>query len=294
MATITKNVHIKMPIADIGDAFLSGQKRVITIYQNGSIIIGFDSSTLTNFKSLIDINFGWDSTPLLYFVSVRYYDTSDNIVMGGNDGLTLTQFQSELSLFFNTNVEWYMKTLFSSNDLDDFLDDLEYYHMYDPYENFMVKYLTNSPKNQVIKDLVTIGVESIEFTRPITNQKITVDRQTLINESRFNYVYISVLNRYYFVDDMTMTNKMCSISLSEDVLMSFSDLIYKQTAYIKRNEFTYDADIIDDRRTYKNESTYSYEELDDTIFDVTSTGTQVFPPYQDRDLRFVITVVGKS
>lgn len=79
-----------------------------------------------------------------------------------------------------------------------------------------------------------------------TNMAITIEYGKPID---FNYVYIPTLKRYYFVSQVTIiNNKMCELSLSIDVLMTYQQGIYKLHAFVDRNENVYDNDIVDNKR----------------------------------------------
>lgn len=53
----------------------------------------------------------------------------------------------------------------------------------------------------------------------------------------FNYLYIPLFNRYYFVDNYTINNKkLVTLSLSVDVLMTYKDYILTLTGFVDRNE----------------------------------------------------------
>lgn len=70
--------------------------------------------------------------------------------------------------------------------------------------------------------------------------RITVDTPN------FNYVYIDQFKRYYYVTDATRTaDGMWEFYLSCDVLMSFKSAILGCTAFVERNEYTTNPDIID-------------------------------------------------
>lgn len=129
--------------------------------------------------------------------------------------------------------------------------------------------------------------QSVDITKPI----VTIESSNIPN---FNYVFIPQFNRYYFVNDVTSLSKnMWLLSLSVDVLMSFKDTIRSQNGFIVRNQYVFDADIDDNRRSYKQQPEIKYVELPNTIFDVTHSGTTIFGNV-DRGLRFVLTVVGKD
>ena len=108
------------------------------------------------------------------------------------------------------------------------------------------------------------------------------------------HVFIPQFNRYYYVNDITSISKnIWGISLSVDVLMSFKNTIRAQNGFIVRNQYVFDTDIDDKRRSYKQQPEIKYVEIPNSIFDVTTTGTTISGSV-DRGLRFVLTVIGKD
>ena len=62
----------------------------------------------------------------------------------------------------------------------------------------------------------------------------------------FNYVYIPIFNRYYYVTDITsIKNKLWQMSLTVDVLMTYKEALLACTGYIDRNENEYNGLIPD-------------------------------------------------
>lgn len=62
----------------------------------------------------------------------------------------------------------------------------------------------------------------------------------------FNYVYIPIFNRYYYVTDITsIKNKLWQMSLTIDVLMTYKEALLVCTGYIDRNENEYNGLIPD-------------------------------------------------
>ena len=86
----------------------------------------------------------------------------------------------------------------------------------------------------------------------------------------FNYVYIEQLNRYYYVNDIVSVKyKLWTISLSVDVLMSYKNALLSCSAFVDRNENSYDNTIIDKKRVIQQGydievSTVTNELLDNT------------------------------
>ena len=63
----------------------------------------------------------------------------------------------------------------------------------------------------------------------------------------FNYIYIPLLNRYYYVNEIiSVRNNLWKIRLNCDVLMSFKSDILNLECYVSRNEYTYNEYIEDD------------------------------------------------
>lgn len=65
----------------------------------------------------------------------------------------------------------------------------------------------------------------------------------------FNYVYIPIFNRYYYVTDITsVRHKLWQISLSVDVLMTYKEAILNCKGFIDRNEYVFNPYVIDKKR----------------------------------------------
>lgn len=84
--------------------------------------------------------------------------------------------------------------------------------------------------------------------------------------SCFNYVYLDTLHRYYFVKKITLLRKnIISIDLHIDVLKTFEEFIYGQTAFVSRNKTNYNVLLPDERRIVTNESELIYTELQNIV-----------------------------
>ena len=71
-----------------------------------------------------------------------------------------------------------------------------------------------------------------------------------------NYCYIREFNRYYYITNITIiSNKVYSLSMSVDILMSYKDKILDLDAYVSRNEFTYDSYVKDELVSYYYDKT---------------------------------------
>ena len=116
--------------------------------------------------------------------------------------------------------------------------------------NCIFYYNTNSPSNKVTKTLNFVKCEEVQYTRPITNRSVVLDLKENITDENFNYVFLTVLNRFYFLDDKQMIKDHSVLYLSEDVLMSWGDLIRQQTGFVERNENDYNLEKVDDFVNY--------------------------------------------
>lgn len=62
----------------------------------------------------------------------------------------------------------------------------------------------------------------------------------------FNYVYIPTFKRYYYVSNIVCARRnIYEITLSVDVLMSYASGLLQLNAFIDRNEYEYDSEIVD-------------------------------------------------
>lgn len=114
----------------------------------------------------------------------------------------------------------------------------------------------------------------------ILNPEIDIEYSDVVN---FNYVYISIWNRYYYVTDVVYMNKnLVHLSLKVDVLMSYKNKIYNQRALIGRNEFNYNENVIDNQRIIHN----------NPVIDVIEGTGNKFNPDQEGNI--IVNVVGGS
>lgn len=84
----------------------------------------------------------------------------------------------------------------------------------------------------------------------------------------FNYCYIKKFNRWYFIDGFTVvTDKLCRLDMSVDVLQTYRIGILGLTAMVDRNEFEHNYYIPDDRLVYNTGSTISAQRIENKLFD---------------------------
>ena len=109
--------------------------------------------------------------------------------------------------------------------------------------------------NRLVKDDGLFFVKEVEGTFKeecdLINPSITLELDEFPH--RINYVYISLIDKFYFVDNINIIyNKLYEFNLTEDVLMSFQSEIKNQEVFVERNEFEYNEDFPDTELTPVN------------------------------------------
>lgn len=118
--------------------------------------------------------------------------------------------------------------------------------------------------------LSTIGVVSGTFRdeTSITDMVINFEYAGVVD---FNYVYIPIFNRYYFVNDVTsIRNNLWSVSLSVDVLMTYKDAIINCKGFVDRNEHASRPMLVDKKRVVSSGKTISYTAIPNELFTETN------------------------
>lgn len=110
--------------------------------------------------------------------------------------------------------------------------------------------ICNDRRNEVTKSPRTVEA-NISYTFVDTDKMrpvllINMAAESLSDIAEFNYVLISEYNRYYFVDDIRLVRKgLIQITLSCDVLYSWSAHVYAQRCIVERQEYVYNTYISD-------------------------------------------------
>ena len=96
----------------------------------------------------------------------------------------------------------------------------------------------------------------------------------------FNYVYIPLFNRYYFVDDISsVVYGVWSVALSVDVLMSYKDTIKTLEAFVDRSQSNYNLKVIDNKLPLEKTETVEVDTVQNQLF-VDNFGTYVLQGLQ--------------
>lgn len=120
-----------------------------------------------------------------------------------------------------------------------------------PEGSFTVMLYKNSSENErVDKTDYLTAVESVMCV--LRDECSIVNPELILALNRvpdFNYVYIPIFKRYYYVTNFVSIRKdLWSISLSVDVLMTYKEGIYKTQAFIERNEYDFNPLLVDKKR----------------------------------------------
>ena len=133
-----------------------------------------------------------------------------------------------------------------------FNDSTALYEVYGKYKPLSTRfeihtYKSSAEQNRVDKtnfltaDMIISGV--LREASSLIHPSITFTSDII---PTFNYVYIPIFNRYYYVTDITsIKNKLWQMSLTVDVLMTYKEALLACTGYIDRNENDYNGLIPD-------------------------------------------------
>ena len=106
-----------------------------------------------------------------------------------------------------------------------------------------IKFYENlSDKNHVDKVITQVGTDITGTLRDdcsIINPVLQLENFTGLDLTKVNYAYIVEFGRYYYINNITLRNKLYEISMHVDVLMSYKDEIRTNKAVVSRQENNY-------------------------------------------------------
>ena len=138
-----------------------------------------------------------------------------------------------------------------------------------PSDTFKIElYQCSCEQNRVNKTEYLTSVGSLmgvlRDEASMSEMSITIQSKSL---PTFNYCYIGVFNRYYFVTEITsVTYGLWEISLSIDVLMSYKNALLQCKGFIDRNENTSNPYIIDKKRVIEQGQTLEVSTVNNQLF----------------------------
>lgn len=166
----------------------------------------------------------------------------------------------------------------------------------------MVLYQNTSEQNRIGKTLTQVGtlVGALRNECPISSPVIIVEQETLPS---FNYAYISIFQRYYFVTEIKSVRMgLWEIYFDCDVLETYRDGILALSCLVSRSQSDYNTKIPDNRRIKKVSSTVSIINEASTVEPLTPIVLWYYPKTMDvttvgdgkqylyRKYRYVLTV----
>lgn len=108
--------------------------------------------------------------------------------------------------------------------------------------------------NKVLEAITYDGSDhiDIEFKEDtsITNPTFILRTQSKVLTA--NYIYVPDLNRYYYINDYTVSHQRIYINCHVDVLMSFKNEIKNQNVIVKRNEKLFNMYLDDNQYKVQN------------------------------------------
>lgn len=100
---------------------------------------------------------------------------------------------------------------------------------------------------------------NLKNTCGVINPRIEFNFPMTLNPATYNYCYIELFDRYYFVQEWQYIDRLWVAFCQCDVLASWKDTIGSQTLYVLRSAVEYDQDIIDNFYPMKTELEWAYD-----------------------------------
>ena len=161
------------------------------------------------------------------------------------------------------------------------------YQKYRPVtEKFYIELYQNSAEvNRVDKTLHLVNVGSLSGA---LRNECSIITPSIVYQSdsvpSFNYVYIPIFNRYYFVTQHTSVNKnVWRMELNCDVLMSYKEQIYTLQGVIGRQENDFNPLLVDNELPTQNNPIIEVIDIPSNAFN-TQTSGEIH--------NFMLTVIG--
>ena len=156
----------------------------------------------------------------------------------------------------------------------------------------LIVYKQNSENDALNKTLTLVNVITGKFNHSINLKNINIDLKDY--QRNFNYVYIPILNRYYYVDSIELISADYSrLHLKEDVLMTWKKLIKQQRMQITRYQNSTENFLIDDRYPVESRYRVSYDTLDDTTSG-SLVNCSLDTSYTAQDSVFLVTTIATN
>lgn len=122
----------------------------------------------------------------------------------------------------------------------------------------------------------------------IINPVILIDFNLQEHQDIFtpNYCYIAKFHRYYYIEDITsLYLNLYQVRMKVDVLTTYKTNIYALSGMIKRNEFVYNPDLVDEKMNQEIDYQVDIQEYSNSLFTYTDTITTC---------NYIIVLAGKG
>lgn len=119
---------------------------------------------------------------------------------------------------------------------------------------------------------------NLKNTCGVINPRIEFNFPMTQNPATYNYCYIELFDRYYFIQEWQYIDRLWVANCQCDVLASWKDAIGAQTLYVLRSAVEYDQDIIDNFYPMTTELEWAYDSYSTDnwiITPTTSLGTYI-------------------
>ena len=126
------------------------------------------------------------------------------------------------------------------------------------------KLYNNVSDNREINKNIT-EISTIDLTLYLdTNVLNPVFKVKTFNNSG-NYLYVPALNRYYYINNYTLSNQCVYLHCSVDVLMTYKTDILNSTCLISRAENEYNDNIVDTLAPITGNTVYTVKNFGENI-----------------------------
>lgn len=238
--------------------------RITTQSLQTTLYFGF-----TNIRNQENFSDSWQDVTLLSFTR-QYLSLTCGVIQNGitftlNENTLLFLSATHDYVIFDCDLDTYAK-----NNIDKLLS-LGYIEL--DIEGFtsIILYKQNSANNVVNKSLTLVDIIQGKFNIPIALKTFTLD---LDGNYVFNYIWIPLLNRYYYVNSIQKyTDTFTRYTFGEDVLMTWQTLIRNQNAFVTRQAGATNLDLVDNR--YPLNDIYSEDNLVGFMEDTASAKSKV-------------------
>ena len=261
-----------------------------SLYSNDGVTL---LGSVTGYNKLLKLAFSInnDSRTLTFTVTNSDLEHSNDVSITWNTPVTEDIYSYGVSLFSGLNNNPIV--------LNGQTINVEYNMGITLYESFMKKqpepvvgefsiYFYNMTTEVNRVDKTSFLTNELELTGTLRkgasmlSPSIDIELSTIPN---FNYCYIPVFNRYYFVDEIISIQKnIWRINMSIDVLHTYRSQIKLQRGFIERGNTDFNVDIVDPERVVRNEPDISIEYANMLV------------PFsmESLDHQLVLTVIGKD